>query len=464
MEQQYKQTTNLEQGLNLTPQLKRSLEILQKPNLELREFIDKELLTNPLLEEIRNDDCPPPQKEKPESSNGDFDPPVQEIYNSNAADSNNDNPLLEQKKHDYAINSLEDKISLEEYLLNEANLDAKNEEQAHAFAFLCGHLDDRGFLTSDALEKARAKGFDENSLTEALKLLRNSDPAGIGAFDMRDSLMLQLKRNKMSGSLAYKILENHYELLLKRKVSDIAKSENKSESDVENAISQISKLHTSPAREFAVKEEVYVTADILFFKDSNGEWKVELNDEYFPHLRINAEYRRMAADGALRKDEESYIKEKIRDAKFLMDALLQRQKTILKIGIVILQKQHDFFEKGMDALKSMTMQEVADIVEMHATTVGRAIAGKFAQTPFGIFPLRLFFSGGFESDEGVSVSSASVKEKIKELIQAESPSSPLSDSKLAELLQEDGVSIARRTVAKYREEMEIAPKNIRRRF
>ena len=454
MSADFKQIQGQEQSLALTPQLKRSLEILQAGALELREIVDAELNTNPLLEELPFDVADKPQTigENPYADD-DFDDSPQ-----------NQSTQDDQSARDFVLNSIPDKQSLQEYLLNEANLDAKNQNVVTAFIRLTGALDERGFLSADAIENAKNAGSDEKSIQEALELLRESEPSGIGAFDMRDSLMLQLEHKQLGNSLAYRILDTHYQLLIKRKVEEIAKLENRTTADVEKAIAEIAKLHTSPASEFEQQVEAYISPDLIFFQTPDGDWDCELSRENSPRLQINQEYRKMAMLGKLRPDEQAYIKEKIKDGKLIMDAIEMRQKTLQKIGKAIIAKQTEFFENGIDALKPMKMQDIATLLDLHATTIGRAIAEKYAQTPVGLFPLKMFFSGGYESETGESVSSKSIKNKIAELIADESTHSPLSDSKIAEILSAEGVQIARRTVAKYREELGIAPKNLRKRY
>lgn len=457
MSPEMKQTQRVELGLALTPQLKRSLEILQASALELSESIAQELRTNPLLEDCANIEM----SERPQSIGESGQDEADDDYDTQASE---DSAKSENLKRDFALNSIPDKISLSEYLLNESKLDAPTAEIAKAFAFLVGALDDRGFLPRDILENAAAHGFAKDDIEAALKLLRNSEPSGIGAFDMRDSLMLQLEHKGMGESLAHKILEFYFDLLMRRRVSEIAKGQNKTESDVEAAIGEIAKLKTSPAYEFTEDSEKYITADVVFKKTPEGLWTAELTNEYVPKLRINSEYRKMAAEANLRKEEATYIGAKIREGKFIIDAIEHRQQTLLKIAFAILELQPEFFDKGVEALKPMTMQEVADIVEVHPTTVGRAVNEKYADTPCGIMALKSFFSAGYDSSSGDGVASTSVKERIRTIVEEESPSSPLSDSKIAEMLSSEGVNIARRTVAKYREELNIAPKNLRKRF
>ncbi len=453
-----KQSLKNEQSLTLTPQLKRSLEILQAPTLELAKIIEQELRTNPMLEEV--------------------DPSEYASAQSIGDDGYDDNSDLEdgalqadircdenaQKSKDFLLNSIPDKISLQEHLLETAAMDAENAKVAGAFASLAGSLDERGFILPDAIERTIAEGFDKDTVDAALKLLRNCDPPGIGADDMRDSLMIQLKRKGMEDSLAYKILENHFGLLMKRKVADIAEKEAKDVSDVESAILEISKLSTSPASKFDEEHARYAVPDIIYRKDENGDYTVELSREYTPRLKINSDYRRMVLEGKLRSSDESYVREKIRDGKNFMDALEQRKKTLMRIAQSILERQRRFFNDGLSSLKPMTMQDLSEELGLHATTIGRAIAEKYAETPFGILPLKFFFAGGYKSGDGESVACSSVKNRIKKIISAEFPKSPLSDAKIASILAEENIAVARRTVAKYREELGIAPKNLRRRY
>ena len=319
-------------------------------------------------------------------------------------------------------------------------------------------------MPRDAAARAEEIGFSKEDAEAAIRLLRESDPPGIGAFDMRDSLMLQLERKGMGGSLAHRILESRYDLLMRRRVSEIARLENSTEAEVEGAIGEIAKLSTSPAHEFARDDDRFVYADVAYKKTPEGAWTAELTNEYVPKLRINQEYRKMASGAAVTKDGAAYISSKIREGKFIIEAIEHRQKTLLKIALAILELQPEFFERGAGALKPMTMQDVADLVGVHPTTVGRAVSEKYADTPFGILPLKSFFGAGYDSGSGGGVASSSVKERMRAIVGGESPRAPLSDSKIAEILSSEGVDIARRTVAKYREELGIAPKNLRRRY
>lgn len=453
MSEELGQNQNLGLQQKLSPQQAFSLEILHKNSQELASLIKTKLNENPLLEEMGSDTDFPTQGQNPDDE--DFSA---EIYDSTQETSPEDS----QKYRDFALNSIPDKISLDEYLLNEAKLDAKDEETAHAFAHLCSLLDERGFLPSNAKQSAIDAGFSPEKVKDALCLLRSSEPYGIGAFDLRDSFMIQLAHAKMKGSLAYKILDNDYELLINRKISEIAKVENRTEAQVEDAIAQIARLNMAPARDFSTSENKYIYPDVEFYKDPDEHWCVKEVEGNYPKIKINGDYRKLTIADAVDAKDKDFIRTQIAEAKSLLEAIESRRNTILKICTVLAERQKAFLEDGIGALKPLTMQEVAEEIGVNPTTVGRAIAGKYADTPRGITPLRGFFSGGLSAEDGEAVASSSVKEKIRELISKESQKSPLSDSKIAEMLAEEGIEIARRTVSKYREELGYPPKNLRR--
>ncbi len=455
MENGLQNSQRIEQGLNLTPAQKRSLEILQKPVLELGRYIETQLNTNPLLEVDESDAAERPESvgENPDFAGEDFD---DVSYSSPKSDA-----VAEQAKRDFLLNSQTDKPRLGEDLINEARMDAPSGRVADAFKFLVENLDSRGFLPVDILAEAGAAGFSAEEAQSALDMLQSSPPSGVGARSLRECFMIQLAQKGMSGTLAYRILEDNYGLLLKRRVDKIAQLQCRSVEDVENAIEEIAKLSTSPAADYADEEPELLIPDVEYFKNG-GVWDVRLTNSYIPKLKINSDYRQMVASGGLDSEAQSYVREKIRDAKSLIDAVHQRQTTLLRIAKAILLRQRRFFEDG--TLLPMTRQDIADDVGLHATTVGRAISGKCADTPFGVVEFKNFFTSGLENDSGAGVSSSTVKEKIRDIVAAEDPQSPLSDEKISRALAAMGFVAARRTVAKYREELGIAPKTLRKRF
>lgn len=457
------QRQNLETRLTLTPQMARSLEILQCASMDLHELTARELNQNPALEDMADspDSFEKPveigAQETPESDGLDDD------YPDTPAQEGGDDAKM-QSLADYRNNSIAERESLGATLMHDAAIDLKTPAQERAFEFLLNHMDSRGFLPEDIAEHAKHHNVHPQDFETAFKLLRASEPAGIGALNMRDCLMLQLERRGRANSLAYAILEDNYDLLLKRRVPEIAQAQNRTAKAVEDAIAEIATLNTSPARDWGDDTPAYISADLRYFRREDGQMDVELTNEYIPKLRINPEYRMMAASHKLRKGDEEFIKGKIRDGKNFIDAIEQRQQTLLKIGRAILEKQRAFFDGGVDALKAMTMQDIADEIGVHPATVSRAIAGKYAETPKGTVELKFFFNSGYENSSGESVARESVKDRIREIVANEDTSKPLSDAKIAEILSSEGLDVARRTVAKYREELGIAHKSLRKRF
>ena len=485
MQQGLSQSQKLEQGLSLTSQLKRSLEILQAPSLELEEMVSRELSSNPLLEEVSGSgdgvvfSLEPCKTRKRTSEEGDFDDSFDSTVSGGGeiiprggdefeyADSVESDSVEANMRRDYIFNSAEQPESSTEYILKQAVLDSPDRITAKACAFLVSLMDERGFIPSDALERTKAEGYSDEEASAALKLLRGMSPAGIGAFDMRDSLMLQLEHKGRADSVAYRILRDHYDLLMKRKVSEIASSMRISAAEVESAINSLSELKTSPLRDFDNSPSDYVCVDLIAKRGDDGLWRAELTNERVPELRINTEYRNMLALGKLGKEAKAYVGEKTREGKFLIEAIAHRQRTLKSIGDQICMRQSAFFSGGgFGALKPLTMQTVAEALDMHPTTVSRAVSEKYMQTPFGVVPLKRFFVSSVASADGEQeVSNAAVKSLLSEIISVVSASDPLSDSEIAKILKDSyNMSVARRTVAKYRDALGIPPKSLRKRY
>lgn len=446
----------------MSPQMRQSLNILQAGTAELRGIIAAQLNSNPLLEAENPDseislDAPEigGESENAENGDGDEDGEISESYSSGDSDSDSRSKFFE---------SIAEAESLQEHLRRQAALEIKSESVIRAFETLAGLLDERGFLPPDAAEIAVQSGSTESDVLEALRFLQACDPAGVGARDFRECFLLQLKQRRLEDSLAFEILKNHYALLQKRRVVEIANLAHTDAAEVERAISEIAKLDMSPAKTFLDSDARYILPDLVFSK-SNGRWTVQTTNEGVPALKINNAYRELVARGGLSKADASFIKEKIRDGKFVIEAVERRQQMLKSLGEAILSRQIDFFEKGEAFLKPFTMAQAAEILNVHPTTVSRAVAEKYAEARHKIVPLKFFFSGGIEGGgEGAEISSSSIKKAIAEIVENEDPQKPLSDSKIAETLASRGANIARRTVAKYREELNIPEKSLRKRF
>jgi len=335
--------------------------------------------------------------------------------------------------------------------------------QREAIEYLVGSLDNSGFLTTSLSDLALISGLNLTEMQESHDILKSFDPPGIGCFDLQDCLVTQLELNGRSNSWAHEIVEKHFKLLTRRRIPDIARKMGLSVDDVQEAIEEISSLDPAPGRRFSEDSNRAVLPDIVVEKD-DGKWKVSLNDDYIPRLRISNTYKQMIAKGKLSKQERDYIQEKIRSGKFLINSIEQRQQTIEKIANEIVRIQEGFLEEGVSKLRPCTMTQVAETVGVHETTVSRAIANKYIQTPHGVFEMKFFFTPGYKNADGESISNTSVKDMIQHLVQDENPAKPLSDQEIVARLKEKDIKIARRTVAKYREELGILPSNLRRHY
>ena len=347
--------------------------------------------------------------------------------------------------------------------MSQAEMADVDDATIEAMRYLVGSLDDRGFLTQSIPDIALQTGLTLDAVQSAHALLKTCDPPGIGAFDLKECLALQLVSKSRGDSLAARIVRNHFPLLIRRRIPDIARRSGATLEDVQHAIEEIGTLDPAPGRRFADDNNRVVTPDVTVEKD-DGEWKIDLNNDYIPRLRISNTYKDLIAKGTLNRQERDYLRERIRSGRFLINSIEQRQQTIERITREIIKVQEEFFEEGISKLRPLTMTQIADTVGVHETTVSRAIANKYIRTPHGVFDFKFFFTPGYQSDGGDSVSNTSVKEMINDLIDIEDRSRPHSDQDLVAKLQDKGIKIARRTVAKYREELGILPSNLRREY
>ena len=441
----------------MAPQLRQSLKILQASALDLRAVIQEELQLNPTLEELPLDsislDTP---KETVDNRASDF-----EDYDSNRKASQ----AAKKKQHEFLMESLTSDISLQDHLLSQIGCLELTEDLDSITAFIIGSLDEKGFLTLSLEEIVRQTRHPIAKVQEALKIIQQLDPIGIGSKDVRSCLLLQLRHQNKKSSLAYTILDEYYPLLLKNKIVDIARHLNVSPEDVQNAINcDIVPLDPAPGRHFQSNPTQSIIPDIRVFKNHLGEWLVELNNDYIPRLRIGNTYKDMLSQSNVKMEDRNYLRLKIRSGRFLIQAILQRQKTIEQIAYALLKEQHDFFEKGPAFLKPLTLQVLAEAIGIHETTVSRATANKYLETPFGLFSFKYFFTKGLNFGTGAVISNSIIKQQIQKIIEGENRKKPLSDQKIVTLLTRNGVQIARRTVTKYRELLGIPAASLRRKY
>ncbi len=475
------------QSLVLAPQLRHSLKILQVAALDLRSVIQEELQNNPTLEELPMEGVSLDKEREADAAESrdssetgtsdqtdgreemDFSKEF-EILNKldedwrdymSQAGGTQSYTSEDAEKRQHFFDSLVSETSLQEHLMSQADLADLSPEIQEAMRYLIGSLDDRGFLTQSPNDIALQTGLPLDAVQQASKILKGFEPAGIGCQTLEECLLQQLAAKGRTDSLASRIVRDYFQLLSRRRIPEIARKLGSHMDDVQIAIEEIGTLDPAPGRRFADDNNRVVVPDVTVEKDGD-KWVIHLNSDYIPRLRISNTYRDLIAKGSLSKDEREYLRERMRSGKFLINSIEQRQQTIERITNEILKVQREFFEEGVSKLRPLTMTQIADAVGVHETTVSRAIANKFIKTPHGVFDFKYFFTPGYQNDSGASVSNTSVKEMINDLIAGEDRSQPLSDQEIVAKLQEKGINIARRTVAKYREELGLLPSNLRR--
>ena len=470
------QTQSLALQQVLSPQLQQSLLILQTPLLELRNLVQQEMETNPVLEELPEEVRTDERGEAEPSADDNFDNEFQKLasldeewrdYMAQSASYSFDgsrNSREAQDKRQFLFDSIPVQDTLQQNLIGQLNQSVLSGSDRKAAELVIGNIDDNGFLQSTPEEMALNSGIPQEDFEKMLALIQSFYPPGVGARDLRECLLIQLQRQEKENTLEYKIVSEHMEDLGRRRFPEIARRMGISVEDVQKAANNIARLNPRPGQVFAAAPQNYVLPDVIVEK-VDGEYQITLNNEQIPHLRISNLYKDIIASGNTQSSEvKDYIRDKIRSGKFLIRSIHQRQQTIFNIAEQIVSRQRDFLEHGPSHLKPMIMREVADAVGVHETTVSRAVSGKYMATPQGVFEMKYFFTSGYQTATGESLSNISVKEAILDLVRHENGSAPLSDHEMVEILGERGIPIARRTVAKYRDELNILPSHMRRKY
>lgn len=466
-----KLTQKLQQKLVMTPQLRQAIKILQLPRGELDALIHEEMDENPVLvvdsgEDVGTppEETPPPEQEpSPASPTEDID------WRAYLESYNEDIPALpptgddddDEDRHNLIENQPNRTESLAEHLSWQLRFSDLSAEEERIASLIIGNLNVDGYLQDSVEDIAAAAGAGVEVVERVLKLIQECDPPGVGARDLRECLLLQLRDQGFGDpnnedpilSLAAKIVQDHLPALEGRRFERLAKDLGVSVEDVTRAVKLIASLDPKPARNFGEGDIRYVTPDVYVDKVGD-EYVVTLNDEGLPRLRVSASYRQLLAQGGEAKE---YVQEKIRAAAWLIKSIHQRQRTLLLVAQSLVKFQKDFLTYGVSHMRPLVLRDVADDIGIHESTVSRAIANKYIATPRGIYALKQFFTTGLKGRHGQEVAAESVKERIREMINNEDPTRPLSDEEIARALSNDNVTIARRTVAKYRESMNILP-------
>jgi len=479
MRQQMKMT----QQLVMTPQLQQAIKLLQLSRLELQDVIRQEIEENPLLDE--SPDAEEPREEdsversevevsEESSPKGDE---FQEVrvgsdtlssvdwdsyldgYNYTAGETyydDEDRPSFESM--------LTKKTSLFDHLVWQLNMGRFSEDEVRIGMEIIGNLDDDGYLRLPLTEIAMNCQTSESEVERVLGRIQEFDPSGVAARDLRECLLIQVRQLGMEGSLVEKLIRNHLRDLESRKFRQLAREHGVEVDDIVLASRVIAGLDPKPGRIFGGDEVQYIIPDIFVYK-INEEYVVVLNDDGLPHLRITPSYAdEVRQSRTYDARTEEFISEKKRSALWLIKSIHQRQRTIYRVARSIVKFQREFLDKGIEYLRPLVLRDVADDIGMHESTISRVTTNKYMQTPQGLFELKYFFNSGLPAGNGDFVASETVKTRIKELIDAEDPKRPLSDQQIADILSKDGITIARRTVTKYREVLRIGSSSERKKY
>jgi RNA polymerase sigma-54 factor len=469
----------LSQKLIMTPSLQQAIKLLQLSKLELQEVLNQELLENPLLEETAEEakaeeaeaetqqektdaeeeakKVEAAKEETPEKDKDSFDEIDYDAYFQDYIEYGYNPRGMGEEHEEFPIeNTLTRPPNLTDHLTWQLNMSDASPRVKEIGAFIIGNIDEDGYLRATNEEIIAAGNYEGADVEKAVKAIQSLDPIGVGARDLRECLLLQLEFLEVDAPLVEEIIRDHWDMFMQRHFVQLAKVLNIDMKTLEGIVEIIKHLDPKPGRKYSNERAIYVEPDVYVHKVGD-EYVIVLNEDGMPKLRINGSYRAMlnSMDSKQDGDTVNYIKDKIRSAVWLIKSLDQRQRTIYKVAESIVKHQREFLEKGIDFLRPLVLRDVADDIQMHESTVSRVVSNKYMHTPRGLFLMKYFFHSGIDSDTGEDISSLTVKKKIQSFIEAEDPRKPLSDSKIMKILNDEGINIARRTVAKYRDELNI---------
>ena len=451
------------QKLIMTPELRQAIMILQLSALELSEYIDQELLENPLLE-MEADSSAEKVDDMEEEEPYDID--WQEYFadSSDLGYTGRGSGFSRQSSQYSFEHYYTRELTLCEHLLGQFHLQTEEGSQRRLGEFILGNLDEHGYLTCSIVEIARLQQVPVEEVVAVLEIIRSLDPPGIGAEDLEECLLLQARALGVGDRLVEKIIKFHLPDLARGRLSRVAAELDVTVQEVQAAADFIRTLDPKPGRKYGLAPEGnYIIPDVAVEKVGD-DYVIVVSDATSPRLTINNHYRQILRNRVAEDKARSYIESKLNSARWLIKSIEQRRMTVYKIVEALLEFQRDFFDRGVGFLRPLTLREVADAVGVHESTVSRATSNKYMQTPRGLFPFRFFFASGVENARGSTTSSESIKEMLREFIEDEETDKPYSDQKLTDILRGRGIMISRRTVAKYRQDMGILPSTCRRRY
>ena len=495
------QSAELRQEMKINPRLYQAMELLHMPLLDLQQHLKQEMAENPFLElseaDVEQEVSLEEAAESEDKEAADNDEIDWEEILLNGFDVGGHRAQREDRE--FREHSRVETADLRDHLLEQLHHLSISDRDIRLGEEIVGNIDDAGLLTcpleevidgvnswlseirevaegrahsiSDEQERAAEieeveELFRDYSLTEAeamLGVIQALDPPGVGARDLRECILLQLNNLRLQDSLAHTLVNEHFDDFLHHKWNEIARTLGVTPREVQDAADEVAKLDPKPGLRHAADDDTYILPDLIVDK-IDGEYHVFLNDTSLPRLRLSRAYREVARDKSKYQGaNKEFIAAKLNSASWMIQAIEQRRQTMLKVMSFIVDRQREFFEKGVQHLRPLTLREVADHIEMHESTVSRVTNQKYAQTPRGVYPLKFFFSSGLSTVSGEDISARGVRDKIRTLVSQEDPKKPLTDQKIVELLDVDGVQIARRTVAKYRDQLGILPARMRKR-
>ena len=492
MQQKLALQVKLTQKLILTPSLQQAIKLLPMSTLELADMLQQEITENPLLEEELERE----RSETPESSEA---PPEgsEERSTSEAASETQEAPKPEPEpdpKSDDSLNEIDFESFFSDYLdegyrprtsyevpelppientlsatatladhldwqLRMTSMSDKTQEIGVA---IIGNIDEHGYLQATIEELCEMGQYSPDEVAGALSIVQGFDPVGVGARDLKECLLLQIAKLELGETPLAAMVSDHLDHLQNHRFNEIAKAMKLPLDDVIHHCEIIRRLDPQPGSKFVTEKSHYVTPDVYVVK-VDGKYEIVLNEDRLPQLRISSVYRRMLENKS--DDNQAtreYVKDKLRSALWLIKSVDQRQKTIYKVANSIVRQQHEFLDNGVEHLRPLVLRDVAIDIGMHESTVSRVVANKYIHTPQGVSPMKYFFHSGIASIGGDHVSSVTIKQRIKKIVEEENPKKPLADSKIVRILEDEGLVLARRTIAKYREELRIPPSNQRK--
>jgi RNA polymerase sigma-54 factor len=490
MEMKYGLHLRQRQQLVMTPKLQQALKLLQMPSIELQQMLKQEIMENPLLEEIEEFEETVEENEEKESAEGDGkeeaaegpaeSPPEEADSKPDGGEAgeeqvdwdehfNDGFDLVGAREQEHQEEFFEKvpvaKQSFTDQLLGQLRIATDDPATLMIGDYIIGSLDESGYLTCSIEEIAHTFDVDLEEVDRVLELIQSFDPPGVGARNLQECLLLQLRFRGEDDSLAATIIRSHFDEFKQKKYMEIARKLKVSVQDIQDQCKQIATLDPKPGLEVVVEDPKYVIPDLVV-ETVDGKYVVYLNDRNVPRLRVSQHYHDELMREVRNGDNAAreFINARLKSAKWLIQTIEQRRRTMVKVMECIVRKQRDFFDKGTAFLRPLTLQQVASEIGMHESTVSRVTTNKYVQTPRGVFELKFFFSSSLGTQDGGEVSAKSAKDQIRRIIEAESSRTPLSDQKIADMLKKDGLNIARRTVAKYREQLNILPARMRKQY